>query len=1054
VVQLLQNYFLFINLKIPFMRKTSILTTIALITLLSLFCNVVEAQTIESNKVVFDLTKSSHVTKIKSDASIKQSSSEGIVLSARSRRTTLQSETIEVPLENIEPFLAVGLIMNHSNYENTFGIYLRNSKDNENWSDWERIEEIDLDENESDKYRSELLFLDKEVKYVQFMVSMRKVNGEYPSIQDISLSFISPGATPKGALEKSMMDTKAMETQKEVDPTTKAYARPSYVNRKGWGCPQAENTTARTLTTVTHLVIHHSAGNTTSSDFAAIVRSYWDWHVNGNGWADIGYNWLIDGNGVIYKGRAWYSSTKENVLGAHNSGKNGGTVGLCVIGNYINSTVPTSKAWNSTYKILAFLCDKYGLNPKGTAYHSAIGRTNDIIDGHKDSGGGTACPGNIANYYSTIRNSVANLISGPTGPSSLSASIASCPSDEVTFKWSNSGTGWQIHVSTSSSFSTYYLKWVSGLTSYTGPTGFVHSTSGSAFGGFTQGTKYYWRMYYNGSYTSTKSFTMHSCPPTGLSASQASCPDDDVTFKWTNKGTGWQIHVSTSSSFSTYYLKWVSGLTTYTGPAGFVHSSTNAAMTSFKEGTKYYWRMYYVDGYTSTKSFTTHTCAEPVANFTMSESQVCSGSSVAFTNSSQYATSYSWKFTGGSPSTSTAANPNVTYATPGTYSVELTATNSAGSSTKSSSITVLTTPKASFSASLTSVIPDQSIQLANTSEDAISYSWTLSGGSPSTSTDENPVVTYSSPGTYTIALTASNEYCQNVKKVTNFITVVDPISVIDDFETDEGHFYLYPTYSGSTVGISSESAQQRVTTTAYGGSGSLQAKLLDNTSSSSDWFVRLLSGMGSPVNNTPFTSNGALTFWMKTSTANSDAVVQIWVDDSDGLEASPFISVANDGKWHQYSFDLEDFGGTTVTTGNGELDASEVTLDAIILSQTNTSSTWTVYIDDVVQDLSGNGTFLKQSSADDAVEESFSEEISEIIVYPNPNNGLFTVKLDNSDMDEFEISVINTSGTLVYSEKAFSNQFEVDIQDLPQGMYIINVRNESFNETKTIMIAK
>jgi hypothetical protein len=290
-------------------------------------------------------------------------------------------------------------------------------------------------------------------------------------------------------------------------------------------------------------------------------------------------------------------------------------VGICYIGNFTNGRLPSTAQWNSGFKMMAFLCDKYGLNPTAKTYHKALKKTNDVIDGHKDSGGyitGTSCPGDIAKHYSKIRNGVKDLLGGTTGPSSLSASIASCPSNNATFKWKNKGTGWQIHVSTSSSFSSYYLKWVSGLTSYTGPKGFVKKADNSAFAGFTPGTKYYWRMYYNGKYTSTKSFTMHTCPPTGLTATQSSCPSNKVTFKWSSSGTGWQIHVSTSSNFSSYYLKWVSGKTSYTGPQGFVRKSDNKAFTAFSEGTKYYWRMYYNGKYTSTKSFTMHTCAQSI----------------------------------------------------------------------------------------------------------------------------------------------------------------------------------------------------------------------------------------------------------------------------------------------------------------------------------------------------------------------------------------------------------------------------------------------------------
>ncbi len=72
----------------------------------------------------------------------------------------------------------------------------------------------------------------------------------------------------------------------------------------------------------------------------------------------------------------------------------------------------------------------------------------------------------------------------------------------------------------------------------------------------------------------------------------------------------------------------------------------------------------------------------PKPTFTTSSSTVCAGSTINFTNTStQFPTTYSWSFPGGSPSTSTAANPSVMYATAGTYDVTLTATNQWGSKT-------------------------------------------------------------------------------------------------------------------------------------------------------------------------------------------------------------------------------------------------------------------------------------------------------------------------------------------------------------------------------------
>lgn len=86
-----------------------------------------------------------------------------------------------------------------------------------------------------------------------------------------------------------------------------------------------------------------------------------------------------------------------------------------------------------------------------------------------------------------------------------------------------------------------------------------------------------------------------------------------------------------------------------------------------------------------------YTCT-PLADLTSNKTTICQGSSITYTDLSQYGGtgSIAWVFEGGSPATSTAVSPVVTYNTPGTYSVSLTATNAYGSNTvnKISYITV------------------------------------------------------------------------------------------------------------------------------------------------------------------------------------------------------------------------------------------------------------------------------------------------------------------------------------------------------------------------------
>ncbi len=72
-------------------------------------------------------------------------------------------------------------------------------------------------------------------------------------------------------------------------------------------------------------------------------------------------------------------------------------------------------------------------------------------------------------------------------------------------------------------------------------------------------------------------------------------------------------------------------------------------------------------------------CA-PVPSFCDNRRTVCSDASVTFTDASFNSSAYTraWEFEGGTPATSTVANPVVNYTTPGVYNVKLITTNAAG----------------------------------------------------------------------------------------------------------------------------------------------------------------------------------------------------------------------------------------------------------------------------------------------------------------------------------------------------------------------------------------
>lgn len=83
------------------------------------------------------------------------------------------------------------------------------------------------------------------------------------------------------------------------------------------------------------LAIHVSA---TSPTMTAGPEKVWDWHVNGNGWRDIGYHYYITRDGRVHKGR------DESAQGAHVGGHNAASIGICLEGGLRAGGNPTNRA--------------------------------------------------------------------------------------------------------------------------------------------------------------------------------------------------------------------------------------------------------------------------------------------------------------------------------------------------------------------------------------------------------------------------------------------------------------------------------------------------------------------------------------------------------------------------------------------------------------------------------------------------------------------------------------------------------------------------------------
>jgi hypothetical protein len=187
---------------------------------------------------------------------------------------------------------------------------------------------------------------------------------------------------------------------------------PPLLSREAWGANEAiRRAPPQYARSLQFAVVHHTAGTNsyTRAQSAAIVRGIEVYHVKGNGWNDIGYNFLVDKYGQVFEGR--YGGVDQPVIGAHAEGFNTGSVGVAVLGTYTSAT-PPKVARTALANLLAWRLDiahvdplskltwVSGGNPK---FASGTRVTLRAVSGHRDTGL-TTCPG--AAFYAQL-NSIA-----------------------------------------------------------------------------------------------------------------------------------------------------------------------------------------------------------------------------------------------------------------------------------------------------------------------------------------------------------------------------------------------------------------------------------------------------------------------------------------------------------------------------------------------------------------------------------------------------------------------------------------------------------------------
>lgn len=216
-----------------------------------------------------------------------------------------------------------------------------------------------------------------------------RVDSAAAAPQDLALDLVDPGTSPADASVGQQPPASAQASG----------SRPAVYTRAQWGADESLRRANPEYGTIRVGFVHHTAGSNTytQADVPAIIRGIYAYHVNGRGWNDIGYNFLVDKYGRMWEGR--YGGMDKPVIGAHTGGYNSQSFAMSALGTF-NTTVPPSAMLTAYNKLYAWKLSLHRVDPLGsTVMTDADGyptRTYRNISGHRDYNDGsnnTECPG-------------------------------------------------------------------------------------------------------------------------------------------------------------------------------------------------------------------------------------------------------------------------------------------------------------------------------------------------------------------------------------------------------------------------------------------------------------------------------------------------------------------------------------------------------------------------------------------------------------------------------------------------------------------------------------
>ena len=354
---------------------------------------------------------------------------------------------------------------------------------------------------------------------------------------------------------------------------------------------------------------------------------------------------------------------------------------------------------------------------------------------------------------------------------------------------------------------------------------------------------------------------------------------------------------------------------------------------------------------------------------------------------------------------------------------------------------------AQFEASQRVICAGQTIDFQDYSFHGISgWSWSFPGGSPSTTNIQNPSITYNTPGTYSVSLTATDGSNDVTETKTAFIRVLDQSASLPFMEG----FEFYPDLNNSPwiVENNGNNAQfEMVSGVSHSGSNSVKLANFGQPSGSIDDLV------SSPIDLSSITDEVTLSFryaYRKRSSSNDE-----WL--------RVFISNDCGNQWAQRKTLRGNSLGTELASSSWEPSSQE---DWVTVHMSNvTTSFWTdnfrvrfqfeadngnnFYLDDI-------NLYQGDESNEPALSLDENEFINNFSVYPNPADNEANVRFSVQNNQSVNVKITNLVGQVVQSTnvnaQSGQNLVVMPTASLKSGVYMIEVTANGMKQVKRLVI--